>query len=369
MKRNIKRLTMGLLLTSSLVLSYELVVSINTPTIVEAKMESTTTDPSVGKASKEIETAIAKGKEFIGKDYAWGGGHGVYPDCDGGGLDCSGFVRQAYLQGIGVDIGGGTTHEIARVFSKYIISGDKAERGDLLFDENKGHFVILLDQETWTHIGSDGGVSGAFCTVDPAGGVRISNPYWEGSASEAIDMSAVIADGFLPVDKSAITGLTTPLEESTDKAASESYDGKINMDWKEPLVMFNDLQVVSTVKGLVKGDEFSERTLTLANSLSNGIYDALNKLMIVLGFLLLSYTTVMAIIYMAILPRGGSIKLNDYYEKMTGRSSAVTRAGSIDNVIAVGISSMFLTLVVSGGHLVLLGWLYNMVSNVLSYMV
>lgn len=368
MKRSIKRLTMGLLLTSSLVLSYELVESSISPTIVEAKMESTTTDPSVGKAGKEIETAIAKGKEFIGKDYAWGGGHGDYPDCDGGGLDCSGFVRQAYLQGIGVDIGAGDTNSIAATFSKYQIKGSEAERGDLVFDENKGHIVILLDKATWTHIGSDGGIGGDFCTIDPNGGVRISNPYWSASNCIAIDMSAVIADGFLTVDKSAITSLTTPVEESSN-AASESYDGKINMDWKDPLVMFNDLQVVSTVKGLVKGDEFSERTLTLANSLSNGIYDALNKLMVVLGFLLLSYTTVMAIIYMAILPRGGSIKLNDYYEKMTGRSSAVTRAGSIDNVIAVGISSMFLTLVVSGGHLVLLGWLYNMVSNVLSYMV
>lgn len=367
----IKPLGITILLSSTFLLTSITAVEstiVNEPIKVNAVMESDAEDPSIGSASKEIETAIAKGKEFIGKDYAWGGGHGAYPDCDGGGLDCSGFVRQAYLQGIGIDIGGGTTHEIARVFSKYLISGDKAERGDLLFDENKGHIVILLDQASWTHIGSDAGVSGAFCTVDPDGGVRISHPYWEGSASQAIDMSAVIEDGFLPVNESAITALTggsvSGKEEKTEETATGDNDA-----WKNPLVVFNDKKVVSKVTGLVKGDEFSGETIYLANALSTKFFEFTQKLMLALGIIFFSFSAIMTVIYLAILPRSGSTKLNDYYEKVSGHTSVVDRKGTIDTVLSLGISVIFLGIVATNSHMVLLGIFYNAISNILSFII
>lgn len=370
---SLKPLGVTLLLSSTFLLasitSIENSNLVNNPLKVYAVMESDAEDPSIGTASKEIETAIAKGKEFIGKDYAWGGGHGDYPDCNGGGLDCSGFVRQAYLQGIGIDIGGETTHSLAVKFSKYIISGDKADRGDLLFDESKGHIVILLDQESWTHIGSDGGVSGAFCTIDPAGGVRISHPYWEGSASQAIDMSAVIEDGFLPVDESAITALTggsvSGKEESTKE---ETATGDQNA-WKNPLVVFNDKKVVSKVNGLIKGDEFSGETIYLADTLSTKFFELTQKLMLALGIIFFSFSAIMTVIYLAILPRSGSTKLNDYYEKVSGHTSVVDRKGTIDTVLSLGISVIFLGIVATNSHMVILGIFYNAISNILSFII
>lgn len=370
--RALKPLGLTIILSSTFLLTSITAVDstiVNEPIKVNAVMASDAEDPSIGSASKEIETAIAKGKEFIGKDYAWGGGHGAYPDCDGGGLDCSGFVRQAYLQGIGIDIGGETTHTLATKFSKYIISGDKAERGDLLFDESKGHIVMLLDQESWTHIGSDGGVSGAFCTIDPEGGVRISHPYWEGSASQAIDMSAVIEDGFLPVNESAITALTGGSVSGKEETKEETTATGDNDAWKNPLVVFADKKVVSKVTGLVKGDEYSGETIYLANTLSTKFFEFTQKLMLALGILFFSFSAIMTVIYLAILPRSGSTKLNDYYEKVSGHTSVVDRKGTIDTVLSLGISVIFLGIVATNSHMVLLGSFYNAISNILSFII
>lgn len=160
--------------------------------------------------------------------------------------------------------------------------------------------------------------------------------------------------------------VTTPED---DKPASESYDGKINMEWKNPLVIFKDAKVVERVKGLVKGDEFSSETIVLANSLANKFYEFSNILVLAMVVLLFAFMCVSTILYLAILPRGGTIKMMDTFQKVTGIDPVVTRKGTVQVFTNLILSACFLFFVAFNGHLIFLGKLYNVVLTVLAYIV
>ena len=190
--------------------------------------------------------------------------------------------------------------------------------------------------------------------------------------------------GANPIDPTTIVGLpsegetkeltgdivegsvTTPVE---DTPASESYDGKINMEWKNPLVIFKDAKVVERVKGLVKDDEFSSETIVLANSLANKFYEFSNILVLAMVVLLFAFMCVSTILYLAILPRGGTIKMMDTFQKVTGIDPVVTRKGTVQVFTNLILSACLLFFVAFNGHLIFLGKLYNVVLTVLAYVV
>lgn len=63
--------------------------------------------------------AAAKAGTTMSAHYAFGGGHGSRPNTSPSGTDCSGYVRWAYAQGFGIDIGSASGDAMIRTSGKF----------------------------------------------------------------------------------------------------------------------------------------------------------------------------------------------------------------------------------------------------------
>lgn len=128
------------------------------------------------------ERVVAWARQFVGKPYHWGGGHGAagvaamaaYGQQQArsytSGFDCSGFARSAWAQ-VGVDVGGGTTDQIARAQGAGIPHGTGVppggwQAGDLNFPHSE-HVVLM------TGSGS-GDVEASNSAPYPQGGIKLN---------------------------------------------------------------------------------------------------------------------------------------------------------------------------------------------------
>lgn len=91
-----------------------------------------TATPGVPRLTGVVKAAMAGISQHI--PYVYGGGHGAVPSVSGG-ADCSGYVRWAYSQGFGVDIGNGSGDSMIRMSGKFVrvsnpVPGDVALFGN-----------------------------------------------------------------------------------------------------------------------------------------------------------------------------------------------------------------------------------------------
>jgi hypothetical protein len=120
---------------------------------------------------------------------------------------------------------------------------------------------------------------------------------------------------------------------------------------------------------LVKGDEFSSETIVFANTIANKFYEITNILVLAMVVLLFAFMCIATIFYLTILPRGGTIKMMDTFQKVTGIDPVVNRKGTVQVFTNLIISACFLFFIAFNGHLIFLGKLYNVVLTLLSYTV
>ncbi|MGI8416026.1 MAG: NlpC/P60 family protein [Nakamurella sp.] len=91
-----------------------------------------TATPGVPRLTGVVKAAMSGISQHI--PYVYGGGHGAAPSVSGG-ADCSGYVRWAYSQGFGVDIGNGSADSMIRMSGKFVrvstpVPGDVALFGN-----------------------------------------------------------------------------------------------------------------------------------------------------------------------------------------------------------------------------------------------
>ncbi|MDQ6658548.1 MAG: C40 family peptidase [Actinomycetota bacterium] len=91
-----------------------------------------TATPGVPRLTGVVQAAMWGISQHI--PYVYGGGHGSVPSVSGG-ADCSGYVRWAYSQGFGVDIGSGSSDSMIRTSGQFVrvsnpVPGDVALFGN-----------------------------------------------------------------------------------------------------------------------------------------------------------------------------------------------------------------------------------------------
>lgn len=165
-----------------------------------------------------------------------------------------------------------------------------------------------------------------------------------------------------------MTGEIVEGTATTDKEEETVSTGD-NDAWKNPLVVFKESKVVSKVTGLIKGDEFSAEGIYLADMISAKFYDFCNIVIVSLVIFVFAFMLIATVFYLTILPRGGSTKLNDTFEKVTGQAAVVNNQGNLQIFGSMFIATGMLIFVLTGSHLFLLGKFYYIISYILSYII
>lgn len=166
-----------------------------------------------------------------------------------------------------------------------------------------------------------------------------------------------------------MTGEIVEGAATTEKEEEKPTTTGDNDAWKNPLVVFKESKVVSKVNGLIKGDEFSAEGIYLADMISAKFYDFCNMVIVALVIVVFAFMLVTTIFYLTILPRGGSTKMNDAFEKVTGQTAVVNNQGNLQIFGSMFVATGLLIFVLTGSHLFLLGKFYYIISYILSFII
>ncbi|PGT90058.1 NlpC/P60 family protein [Bacillus thuringiensis] len=348
------------------VVTFGLMASLLLPTSSAfAIRQNTTEDPAPNTASREIEMAIAKGKELVGiTDYWWGGGHGgsdtkQYNDAPPK-LDCSSFVHWMYNKGAGMMLGEvGTTTSYKQYFSKNVIKGLKEEefkRGDLVYLNGGTHIVLWLGGNAF--IGMQG-----YGSPDKKGGVQMTTTkgYKIDGIVIRLDKSTEGVKPSTPEPlkdpNSVKVGEGTPPAGTGEK--KEGGETTTAGGVKDPFNPWIKTEAKSNVKGVDSGDSVISRDMYVGiHDWSKKAQSGLVYLTYILSAVLLVYTSSMVIWYFVMLPRNG-VKGTEWFEKMSGVNALYSRRASYDLLGRWVVSVCILGFFMSGAYVPVMGKIYQ----------
>lgn len=322
--------------------------------------QNTVDDPAPNTASREIELAIAKGKELVGiTDYWWGGGHGGSDTKQYNGsppqLDCSSFVHWAYNKGAGMMLGEvGTTSSYKQYFSKYVMKGLKEEefkRGDLVYLNGGTHIVLWLGGNAF--IGMQG-----YGSPDKKGGVQMTT-----TKGYKVDGIVIRLDKTSEgVKESTPEALKDPNSVTVGGGTGEKKEGNGQTSAtgvKDPFNPWIKTDAKSNVKGVDSGDSVISRDMYVGiHDWSKKAQKGLVYLAFILSAVLLVYTSSMVIWYFVMLPRNG-VKGTEWFEKFSGINALYSRRASYDLLGRWVVSVCLMGFFMSGAYVKVMGEIYR----------
>ncbi|KLA07108.1 hypothetical protein B4086_5584 [Bacillus cereus] len=326
--------------------------------------QNTTEDPAPNTASREIEMAIAKGKELVGiTDYWWGGGHGgattkQYNDSPPK-LDCSSFVHWAYNKGAGMMLGEvGTTSSYKQYFKKNLLTGLKKEdfkRGDLVYLNGGTHIVIWLGGDAF--IGMQG-----YGSPDKKGGVQMTTTkgYKIDGIVIRIDKNS---EGVKPSTPEALKDPNSVTVTGGGNPTGEKKEGNgqttAETGGREPFNPWIKTDAKSNVKGVDSGDSVISRDMYVGvKDWSQKAYSGLIYVAFILSAILIVYTSITVVWYFVMLPRNGERGMVAF-ERLSGVDAIHSRKTSFDLIGRWTVSICIMGFFMSGAYVTAMGRVYE----------